>query len=195
MNLWDLTLAEFSDRTASAAPTPGGGSVACVAAVLGVDLVSMALAITAKSAPSSEVTDTLATLRELADRLRACADADVACFDAFMAALAMPKQTDSEKSLRKTAIAEASLEAAEVPLVAATFMVSALEIAQRADALAKASVASDVTAGRDLLAGAIRAVLRNVAVNLPTIPSADDRQRLERERGALLARTAAHYKS
>ena len=46
--LWGAGLAEFRDATASAEPTPGGGSVAGVSATLGLGLVIMALEISAK---------------------------------------------------------------------------------------------------------------------------------------------------
>lgn len=169
-SVWNWGLAEFRDRTASDAPTPGGGSAAMVAAAIGMGLVLMALRVTARKAedPSS-----LSPLIEAGDRLlgelSGHADADIAVFDAYMAAFKLPRGTEAEKSARRAAIARAAGAATEVPLNAAQSLLEALDVARQAAAVADTGILSDVAAGAALLHGAATAVLYNVDINLKSV--------------------------
>jgi methenyltetrahydrofolate cyclohydrolase len=97
----------------------------------------------------------------------------------------MPRSTDDQVRERKEALGRASIGATEEPLAAARAMVVALELGLRLAPMVKRSVASDVAAGADLLAGATAAVLRNVDVNLASIPDGRDRAGFEGERRRL----------
>lgn len=178
MTLWQLRLDEFRDQTASAAPTPGGGSVACVCATLGAGLVIMAGEITRKTNPSPELDQVIDELRALSAQLSAGADADVAVFGDFMAALKLPRGDDAQKAARKQAIARAAVAACEAPLEAAGAMRLCLSLTASSAAQIKAEVASDVKAGVDLLQGALSAVLYNVDINLPYVPEGDVKRTL-----------------
>ena len=77
-SLWSLRLAELRDLTASASPTPGGGSVACVAGALGTSLLIMAAKITSKGAEErAELETWLAEAGPILEALSAHADRDV----------------------------------------------------------------------------------------------------------------------
>jgi len=182
MTLWNKTLAEFREQVASHAPTPGGGSVACVCAVFGVGLLAMSLEITRRASGDAALDGILAEARELSLRLAGHADRDVAVFQAYMAAVALPRASDEDKRVRKAALGVAALGAAEAPLAAAGDMLAALELAERAAQVVKPNVASDVLGGADLLSGSIAAVLRNVDVNLPSIADQDERDRVQKAR-------------
>jgi formiminotetrahydrofolate cyclodeaminase len=187
-SLWDLTAAELRDRTASAAPTPGGGSIASVAGALGVSLLVMAAEITLKGVPDAEpLASWLGEARALIGVLSAHADRDVEVFDAYMAAAALPRATEDEKASRKRALGDAALGAARAPLESAADMRRALELGVRLATVVKRSVASDVLAGSDLLHGALMAALRNVDVNLPSIPDETERAGLAKERDDVLS--------
>lgn len=190
MTLWDASLAAFRDRTASAEPTPGGGSVACVAGVLGSGLLVMAAEITHKASPAAELEAWLRDARALIARLAERADHDVACFEGYMRALRLPRATEEERTTRKEALRAAALEATAAPLEAAADMARALELGVGLAKLAKKSVMSDVLAGADLLEGAIRASLRNVDVNLAALGDHPERDAAARQRDALLERAA-----
>ena len=167
-SIWRWTLAEFRDRTASDASTPGGGSVAMVTAANGVGLVLMALRISARRADADAVA--LAPLIEAGDRrlqeFTGYADADIAVFQQFMAALKLPRDTEEEKARRRKAMREATVAATEVPLNAAQATLEALDLARQAASVAHANIVSDVAAGGALLHAALTAVLYNVDVNL-----------------------------
>ncbi|WP_407569419.1 cyclodeaminase/cyclohydrolase family protein [Deinococcus altitudinis] len=171
MSLLDLTVAELLAGTASGDPTPGGGSVAAVSGALGLGLVCMALEVSARRPDAP--TDTGALLREatpLLERLKAHPDADVAAFEGYMAALALPKEGDVQKAARKQALGAAALSATLAPLAAARDLLTALELAERAARLAHRSIVSDVGAGTYLLGAALQATLLNVDINLGSLP-------------------------
>lgn len=166
MTLFDLKLSELRDLTASDVPTPGGGSVACVTATLGLGLVIMAVEITSKGGADEPTAGWLVSARRKLAELSAHADRDVRAFDHYMLAYAMPRATDEEKATRKAAMQSALVACTECPLAAGEDMVGALELAKSTVLRVKRAVLSDVLAGADLLAGSVAAVLRNVDVNL-----------------------------
>lgn len=173
-SLWGWGLAEFRDRTASADPTPGGGSAAMVAASIGLGLVLMALRVTARRADADPLA--LAPLIDAGERrlaeLSQHADADIAVFEGYMAALRRPRATEEEKAARRQALAQATVAATEIPLNAAQSVVEALDLARQAAQLAHSGIVSDVGAGAALLCGAVTAVLYSVDINLKSMADA-----------------------
>jgi formiminotetrahydrofolate cyclodeaminase len=192
--LWDMGLAQFRDATASTEPTPGGGSVAGVCATFGLGLVIMALEISVKRKDALRIEEAgalIAAARELMASLAADADEDVRAFRAYMAAMKLPKATDEEKSARRQAMQQATRAATQAPLAAGRHILEALQMAQHAVPLAHLHVVSDVGAGAALLEGALKAVLYNVDINLPSLADAALQQSCREERGALAADGAA----
>lgn len=186
--LWTQSLSAFRDATASDAPTPGGGSVAMVSASFGLGLVIMALEITAKKPePGTEtaLADLLKQARTLLTELSRHADEDISVFQAYMAALKLPKGTDTEKAARKRAMEEALNNATSAPLNAARSCVHGLKLAERAVELSSVRVISDVGAGTALLQGATTAVLLNVDINLPGIKQLEIATSFRNDRSAL----------
>lgn len=185
-SLWDLGLAEFRDRTASDAPTPGGGSAAMVAAATGCGLILMALKVTARR---PETGDALAPLIEAGERrlreLSDHADADIRVFDSYMTALKLPKDTEAQIDARRRALAEAAQAATEVPLNAAQSALETLDLALKAADLAHKGIVSDVGAGADLVHGALIAVLWNVDINLKSVKDPDLREQYAASRAHL----------
>jgi len=166
-SLWHWPLGTFRDALASDSPTPGGGSAAMVTATLGLGLVVMALRITANKAADRVFLDTLILSGErLMAELSAHAEADIAVFDAYIAALKLPKATDDEKAARRAALQEATVAATEIPLNAAQTALEAIDLAGQAATLATTQIVSDVGAGAATLRGAVEAVLYAVDVNL-----------------------------
>ena len=184
MSLWELSAAELLARTASSSPTPGGGSVAAVSGALGLGLVVMALEITAqRHGAAPEVAELLAQLRPQLAALKAHPDADVAAFEGYMAALALPKADAEQKAERKQARQAAALAATQAPLAAARDLLAALELVEQAAGLAHRTIVSDVGAGAYLLGAALQATLLNVDINLSSLP--------EGERAGVLAERQA----
>jgi len=175
-SIWDLSLQSALDQTASAAPTPGGGSIATVSASFGLGLVIMALEVSVKKQPAAAAAVTQG--RKLLAVLTPFVDRDVAVFGAYMEALRLPKGTEAEQAARDAARGAASLEAARTPLQAAEACLRALSFAHTSARHVHKNVWSDLLAGSDLLMGSIKAVLRTVDINLPMLQDEAARQQI-----------------
>ena len=177
----DETLAGFIDRLSSAEPIPGGGSAAAVTASIAAALVAMVASLS-RGRPAYEpylasIERSDAEGRRLAERCLALADEDAAAYGTFAGVMKMPRDTDEQKSVRKTALGEAATLAAQVPLAV---VLCCREIAVAAEELAGRSnrnAASDLAVSANLSVAAAHSAAENVRVNLPTVPDravADD---------------------
>lgn len=192
-SLWDLTLRDALSSTASASPTPGGGSIAPITGAFGLGLVLMALEVTQAKTPSEQLTTSLAHGHALLSELSAHADRDVAVFRAYMQALALPKSTAVEQAVRTSARQSAATDAARAPLAAAESCLLALELVESVHALVQRNIRSDLLAGADLLHGALSAVLRTVEINLPALGDASLRESITHRVEQLASAAAASY--
>ena len=120
-------------------------------------------------------------------------DRDTDAFNAVIAAMRLPKKTDTEIAERDAAIERANQLAAAVPLEVVERSLDALEIALEAATEGNPNSVSDVgVAGACALAAAEGAAL-NVRINLPTVGDADvaasfrERLRSATERARTLA--------
>lgn len=188
LQIWDWDLATFVDRTASADPTPGGGSASMVSAAIGMGLVLMALRVTAGKADEREreaLDPLLRSGETLREELSVHAVADLDVFEAYMAALRLPKSTEEEKSARRERLAQARQAATEVPLNAAQSALEGLDLARQAVHLSDPGIVSDVGAGAALLNGALTATLYNVDINLRGIKDTLQREQYQTSRDHL----------
>jgi formiminotetrahydrofolate cyclodeaminase len=170
-SLWAASGDELLRRTASADPTPGGGSISGVTASLGTALVLMAIDVTlASPRTDDETAQALRAARsrgeDILETLRGTVDVDVEVFEALMAAYRMPKDGDDERADRSAAIRVETVVATVAPLDVADAALEAVAFSTAVEPLVKADVRSDVLAGRDLLLGAARAAIRTADVNL-----------------------------
>ncbi len=169
-SIWGYSLSEFANMTASSSPTPGGGSVAMVSAVLGLSLVSMALEISKAKATDQNQYDTLLNeIGLISQSMRESADQDILVFSRYMDALQLPRQTDTEKTERKSKLDEAAIKSTEVPLAGAKLCLKGLELASASCSLSTKHLLSDVKAGAYLLFSGLQAVLLNVDANLSSL--------------------------
>ncbi|MDK2846586.1 MAG: methenyltetrahydrofolate cyclohydrolase, partial [Synergistales bacterium] len=104
MKLSEMKIDEFVKELASDSPAPGGGSVAALSGSLGAALVSMVSALTVgkeKYRDNREVMEkTGEEARELQTRLLELMEEDTKAFNAYMAALKLPKETEEQKARR-----------------------------------------------------------------------------------------------
>jgi len=170
MDYRDEPLARYLDDAAAARPTPGGGSVAAVAAALASTMASMAAGFTAGKEKirevEGEIQASLARLAELRALMLDLAHDDMAAYEAIMAAARLPRATDAEKAVRAAAMMQAtrrSLDGVEQVLGGA---VEIVEISRRLAEIANPNLVSDVGVAAELALGAARAARVNAAVNL-----------------------------
>jgi formiminotetrahydrofolate cyclodeaminase len=196
--VWGLRLDDFRDRVASAAPTPGGGSVSIVSGVLGLGLVMMALEISCARAADPQLTqmrDALERARVLLKTLSGRADEDIAVFDAYMAAAKLPRADAGQAEIRKAQMQRTLVAAARLPLVAGEELVRGLEIAAAAASDVNRNIISDVAAGAILMVGAARAVLLNVDINLRYLSSDEEKHAIATARASIAEMSERHFEA
>ena len=92
----EMTLASYSEALASEAPTPGGGSVAAVAASLAAALASMVVRVSqdraAYQAHAGLHEEALEKSEATRRRCLALAEDDAAAFNAYLAARRLPRE-------------------------------------------------------------------------------------------------------
>ncbi len=119
-SLVDMSCRDFADETASESPAPGGGSISAYMGALAAALGTMVANLSSHKAGWDErwkeFSDWADKGRVLQDRLIQLVDEDTQAFNRIMAALAMPKNSEAEKAVRREALQAATLYATQVPL-------------------------------------------------------------------------------
>lgn len=169
----DLTVREFLDAVASAAPTPGGGTGAAISAAIGTSLLVMVTGLAKSKNNTDEEKAALGRAREclmpITTHLTQLADADAQAFDRVMAAYRLPKTTEDEKAARSTAIQRALQGATTVPLDTMRACTDALAHARVVAEHGNRSAASDAGVAIGLLRAAALGAQANVQTNLDSI--------------------------
>lgn len=164
-----MSLNGFASLTASESPAPGGGSVAAYMGALGAALGTMVANLSAHKRGWDErwkeFSDVACRGQELLGELLAAVDEDTASFDAIMAALKMPKATESEKAERRKAIEEATACAAKVPLRTMELSLKALPIAKEMALKGNPASASDAGVAALAANAAVGGARLNVRIN------------------------------
>lgn len=159
----------FLERLAAGTPTPGGGSASAQAAATGAALVGMVARLTLGKKNYAGVAERMEEIAAEADNLRAelvrAVPRDAAAFEAVMAALRMPKETEKEKQGRAEALESAMHGAAAVPLQVAGEAARTLELAAELCEEANANAITDAASGAELAAAALRSAGLNVRIN------------------------------
>jgi formiminotetrahydrofolate cyclodeaminase len=177
-----------------AAPTatPGGGSVAAFAGALAGALGQMVAGLSRKKKAQAAYVYKLSTalneLRRTAEELTEAIDLDAASYDAVMAAFKLPQGDAKETRTREEAIQKATRGAAEVPLQVAERTVALFERLGQLEAIAAASMRSDLEVGRYIAAAGARGALANVEINLDGIADAGYVQSMRARAAALRER-------
>ena len=189
-SLWKLTVAQLRDQVASVDPTPGGGSVSIVAATLGVASIRKAVLVSLKRssavpAKHQSLVELSSTASALTTSLSGLADADSRAFADYLEASALPRTTESKKTLRRAAREAGLVRATKIPLEAAEVMGRGLDAAEAAARIVDAHVRSEVLTGEILLRASIKSLLLTVDANLPGISDAASRDALKLQRREL----------
>jgi len=187
---FSLSVDEFLKQASSAAPTPGGGSVAALAGALGASMVSMVANLTTGRERFRDVESEVIELRDLAvfliEEFRRLAGADMEAFTGLMDAFRMPKGTEAERTERSREISRSALEATEVPLAIAEAALKTLGLARRIVTIGNKNAASDAGVAACLAEAAVTGALLNVDINLPLVDDEDYRQRCLTKRNTMV---------
>jgi len=167
----------FLDAVAASTPTPGGGSVSAFAAALSASLGQMVAGLSRKKKSQAAYVDQLSNqldaLRKTADELAEAIDRDAAAYDAVMAAFKLPQGNDEETRHREDAIQTTTKGAAEVPLEVAEKAARLHRQLQQLEAIAAASMKSDLQVARLMAAAGAKGALANVEINLEGLKDKD----------------------
>ena len=162
--LASMTLQEFADETSRDSAAPGGGSVAALAGALGAALAAMVANLPHPKSAFADLRDELEDVamraQALKQKLLDAIDADTWAFQALMEA---NKISGSE---RGTAVREATLGAARVPLEVAESCPEIVELCGRAKELGMEASASDAGVGAGMTRAAALGAAMNVRINL-----------------------------
>jgi glutamate formiminotransferase len=160
----------FLDAVAEPAATPGGGSVSAYAGAMAAALGQMVAGLSRKKKSQAlhvdKLSEQLEHLRKTADELTIAIDRDAASYDAVMAAFKLPQGKAEETSQRESAIQAATKGAAEVPLQVAELAAQLNNRLLQLEAIAAASMKSDLQVARLMAVAAAKGALANVAINL-----------------------------
>jgi glutamate formiminotransferase len=163
----------FLEAVAAPTVTPGGGSVSAMAGALAAALGQMVAGLSRKkksqAAHVERLSSELEALRRSADELTKAIDLDAASYDAVLAAFKLPQKNVEETKKRERAIQVATKGASEVPLHVAERSVALFERLGQLQAVAAASMRSDLDVARWMAAAGARGALANVEINLDGI--------------------------
>ncbi len=160
----------FLDAVAGPDPTPGGGSVSAFAGAQASALLRMVAGLTVGKKKYAEVEarvkDLAARAHAAQGRFMALVALDAASYDAVSAAYRLPKDTDDQKAHRGSAIGEALLDAARVPLETAGLALDMLVSAEEMARIGNANCVTDASVAGFMAHASCLGALANVRINL-----------------------------
>jgi formiminotetrahydrofolate cyclodeaminase len=174
MNL-DLTLKNYLEELSSNAPTPGGGNVAALSAVLACSLGIMVCNLTFGKKKYADVQDEVGAIKDklesLSTQMQELGRRDNEAFDKVMDAFKLPKETDDQKRLRADRIDEANYQAALVPSEVIDKCNEILPGIKRIVLIGNQNSLSDAGVALSLLSTASYGALLNVLINCSGLQS------------------------
>ena len=174
MNWMEMSLRDFQAALASSSPTPGGGTASAIALGQAAALTCMVADLTIGNEKwqegwvSAEKAKSIAV--EILTKSGILAKQDSDSFDQVMNCFKMPKTNDKEKELRRSAIRNATLEAALVPYQTASEGLRLLELLTELARNGNGNAVSDVGVASLLASAAVKGALFNVDINLKSLP-------------------------
>lgn len=166
-------LERFLEEMASDSPVPAGACAAAVSGSMGAALLSMMARLTlgkrGYEAQEPIMRELLTQSEELTPRLIQDSENDVEAYNGLMAAIKLPRHSDSEKSARRRAVQSAWIQAIESPLAIAEDCLRVLSLCHAAAEKGNSSAASDVgVAAMEAHCGLESAIL-SIRFNLPYV--------------------------
>lgn len=169
-SLTAASLQTYLDQLASAAPAPGGGSVAALNAAQGAALLGMVLSLTIGRPRFAAHDDEARALLEEVGRLHAnCTaliDRDATVLAALIATYKMPRATDAEKAARTAMLQQRTHEATTVPLAVARAAAALLPLCRQLLPIGNPAAVSDIGVAATCAVAAFRGAELNVLINL-----------------------------
>ena len=170
MQLQDLTLKQFLEKTAGNDPVPGGGSVSALNGAVASALAEMLANLTIGKKNYVEVEELMkqnaAKASELRTRFINDIDRDSDAYNLVFEAFKLPKETDEQKALRSEKIQEATKVAALVPMEVAERAFDMLDLIAETTRKGNKNAVTDGCVAMMTCRTAILGALLNVRINL-----------------------------
>ena len=168
-DLVEQTCRRFADLTASESPAPGGGSISAYMGALAAALGTMVANLSAHKPGWDDRWEEFSNYAEggriLVDQLLDLVDEDTNAFNGIMAAIQMPKGTDTEKAARAEAMEAATLYAAQVPLKTMQTAFDTFDLCEAMTDLGNPASVSDAGVGALAARAAVLGAGLNVRIN------------------------------
>lgn len=158
---------------ASEKPAPGGGSVAAVCGALGAGLSAMVSRLTLGREKYRDSWQSMEAVQmgseHLSGQFLRLVQEDTEAYNAVVAAIRLPKDTEEQKASRAVAIQTASKRAAEIPLETLRAAEKLILLAKEAVDRGNPNTFTDAGAAVLLARTAAAVASYNVRINLPDI--------------------------
>ncbi|XP_048754243.1 formimidoyltransferase-cyclodeaminase-like isoform X2 [Ostrea edulis] len=188
--LVSMNVRDFVMTVGSRSPSPGGGSVAALAASLGASLGSMVGFLTYGNRKffelDSKMRELIPPLYKAMKDLMQFVDADAAAYSEYMLASKLPKETEEEETMRDLAMQEGIKTAIQVPVTVSRI---ANHIWPTIKELAKAcniNCKSDLQVGVRMLETGVWGTYYNVTTNLADLKDPEFKTQVKEEISAAL---------
>jgi len=193
----NTTISTFLEELSSAAPAPGGGSVAALSGAMAAALVLMVCNLTSRKERFAESEREIKAILEEALKLREelmnAVDEDIQVYNAVIDCYRLPKGSQEEKSERKERLQAALKRANEVPYRTAKTCYRVLELNHHLPQIGNPNAISDVAVSAQLAEAALQSALYNVDINCNYIKD-ESYVSNYREKRAELAKRAENMK-
>lgn len=188
--LREMSLEQFGEVLGSAAPAPGGGSVAALSGALAANLVAMVCRLSIGKEGYAEFADSLNPALSKADDLAAellgRVDLDTEAFNSVMSAFKLPKETIEDKETRSKAIQEGYKDAVQSPIAIARECVEVLLLCRELLGKSNANALSDLGVASQQAYAGLEGAIMNIKINLPSIKDTSFNSAIESEIKQLL---------
>jgi formiminotetrahydrofolate cyclodeaminase len=185
VKVFDQSIRQFIEAACSAAPTPGGGSVAAVSAALGASMGAMVanLSTTGKhfEKNAAQMNTIIEQIKASLDAFEQMAKQDMESFSLFMDALKMPKDSDEKRAQRSECLQQAAIQAANVPLRLMAQSRDVMALLEEAAQIYNKNVISDLGVAVITLDAAIQSAWLTVKINLSSIKNETTKSSYEKQ--------------
>jgi formiminotetrahydrofolate cyclodeaminase len=172
----EMAVADLLDAFSSTDAVPGGGSAAALGGAIGVSLLLMVAGLpkTRTGAPeeTADLAEAASRLHPLRDALLALVDRDSNAYRQVLAAYRLPRESDTQKTTRTTAIEVATRGAIDAPLDTMRASQQALRGSVIVAMNGSRRTTSDVGVAVELLTASLRGARLNVEINLIALKDA-----------------------
>jgi formiminotetrahydrofolate cyclodeaminase len=191
MSIYEKSLNDYLEVAASAAPTPGGGSVSAIVATNAAAMVAMVANLTIGKKNyeehNDEAVEIAAAANKIIENLKELTGRDMAAFATFVKAWKMPAETAGEKEAKAKANEDAAQNASTIPMEISKACLEVLKLAKVLAPWGNKSAISDVGVAAYIAEGTLKAAMLSVDINLPGLKTKEFAANLVSERARLFA--------